>query len=275
MTYPVFEISVDNGKPVYLFEISYSGQAWYYTSSDTPLTNNGKTYLPVPISASTIPGAMDATRANMTVTLARDLPVAEIFRVQPPSEVVSLVVFAEHANDPDNQFMALWRGRITNCEWQGSSIVLTSDSVFTSFLRNGLGPRFSRQCTTTIYSDKCGVLRDNFKTSGPATTVMPGYLLVPASQARGDNYFAGGIVTWSNNTTGNTERRLILSSTASDGKIVISSSPPGLAAGQAVSLYPGCDHVITTCDSKFNNVVNYRGTPYIPAKSPFGGTTLF
>lgn len=275
MTYPVYEISVDNGQPVQLFEITYSGQSWYYTSSDSPVTHNGKTYAPAPISCVTIPGVVDATQANVSITMPRDYPVPELFRVMPPSERVFVSIYNEHLDDPDAQFMLVWKGTITNCEWQGAIVNLNTDSIFTSMLRAGLGPRWSKQCTATIYDSRCGLARENFKVTGVAGTHSGTTLTVPTLIGKTDNYFAGGYITWENNANGNTEIRFIRSSYSATGNLTLASMPMGLSAGQAVSVYPGCDHLLLTCDSKFGNTNNFRGAPYIPSKSPFGGTALY
>jgi uncharacterized phage protein (TIGR02218 family) len=37
------------------------------------------------------------------------------------------------------------------------------------------------------------------------------------------------------------------------------------AIGTQIYLYPGCDKSKTTCEAKFNNKINFRGFPYIPA----------
>jgi uncharacterized phage protein (TIGR02218 family) len=39
-------------------------------------------------------------------------------------------------------------------------------------------------------------------------------------------------------------------------------SPP--AAGDTFTVYFGCDHTPGTCRSKFNNLANFRGFPYVP-----------
>jgi uncharacterized phage protein (TIGR02218 family) len=40
--------------------------------------------------------------------------------------------------------------------------------------------------------------------------------------------------------------------------------PYDVALGDVVQLLPGCDLSIATCNSKFSNVVNFRGEPYLP-----------
>ena len=46
--------------------------------------------------------------------------------------------------------------------------------------------------------------------------------------------------------------------------------------GSTVVVLAGCDHSVTTCDTKFNtpedtqsNVINYGGFPFVPGKNPF------
>lgn len=37
------------------------------------------------------------------------------------------------------------------------------------------------------------------------------------------------------------------------------------ATGDAFTVYVGCDHTQNTCTVKFNNLVNFRGFPYVPS----------
>jgi len=41
-----------------------------------------------------------------------------------------------------------------------------------------------------------------------------------------------------------------------------------------VKIYPGCDRVRATCESKFDNLDNFGGFPWIPTKNPFGGSSI-
>lgn len=45
--------------------------------------------------------------------------------------------------------------------------------------------------------------------------------------------------------------------------------PPGIYAGQRVTLYAGCDGLKATCKTKFSNGPSFGGYPYIPIKNPF------
>ena len=37
-----------------------------------------------------------------------------------------------------------------------------------------------------------------------------------------------------------------------------------IQAGDRFWYYPGCDLLATTCDRKFNNILNFRGEPDMP-----------
>jgi hypothetical protein len=41
-----------------------------------------------------------------------------------------------------------------------------------------------------------------------------------------------------------------------------------------VKIYPGCDRTKETCNDKFSNILNYGGFAWIPAKSPFDGSSI-
>jgi hypothetical protein len=36
------------------------------------------------------------------------------------------------------------------------------------------------------------------------------------------------------------------------------------SVGDTFTIYYGCDHTPGTCQSKFNNLANFRGFPYVP-----------
>ena len=42
---------------------------------------------------------------------------------------------------------------------------------------------------------------------------------------------------------------------------------PGMKAGDAFTVYPGCDKTRNTCLNKFNNLLRFRGFPYTPENS--------
>jgi hypothetical protein len=87
-------------------------------------------------------------------------------------------------------------------------------------------------------------------------------------------YYNGGFIEWDADGLGTLERRGIESTTGSN-QYQLFGRADGLAVGQAVTIYPGCDGAAETCDTKFNNLVNYGGVDFMPGKSPFDGRQVF
>jgi hypothetical protein len=51
--------------------------------------------------------------------------------------------------------------------------------------------------------------------------------------------------------------------------------PVAIEVGTEVQLTVGCDHSTATCASRFGNLDNFGGFPFIPTKNPFSGTPIF
>lgn len=274
MSFDSIDQSVDAGRPIELCQISYTGNLWFYTSADREIEFDGRTFKPVPMKTPERELSSDSNKSSGTFTFARDVEVAEIFRIQPPSEPVTVTVWSQHYLD--DGFVVSWKGRIVNAEWKGAYVELTSDTIFTSMKRMGLRRRYSSNCPHALYGAGCGVSRDAFKEVSTVSGMSGLSISVFSAVGKPDNFYAGGYVTWENNLNGNVEKRMVRSSVGATGVLTLASLPVALAGLQSVTLYPGCDHTLGPggCP-KFANERRYGGCPYIPKKNPFGGTPIY
>jgi uncharacterized phage protein (TIGR02218 family) len=118
-------------------------------------------------------------------------------------------------------------------------------------------------CTNTLYDSACGVNRAALTVTGTATAVTDatritfGHALGQAAA-----HFDLGVVTFTSGLNAGIARTV---KRHVSGQItVLSPLPFAVAIGDAFSIYPGCDKTQATCTSKFNNVIRFRGHPYIP-----------
>lgn len=76
------------------------------------------------------------------------------------------------------------------------------------------------------------------------------------------NAYGGGVVRW----IGGANSGLHGAIAASDGAVVTLRRDPAdaAAAGDLIELIEGCDKSLATCASRFGNVANFRGEPYLP-----------
>lgn len=280
MSYPLIETSDISGRPVELYEFKYSTVVWRFTSADVEIEHDGNTYTPLAgLDRGAFDETSDPTQSTLTISGPGTIPLAGLFLEQPPSDLITVTIYGKHLGDPDfaapSGFVVVWKGRVLNCDNQDSRAEFTCESVFSSMLRPGLAPRYSHQCRVPLYGAHCGVARASFRTVTTADTIAG--LTVTAFDAAGSEpqYYAGGYMTWVHNVNGNVEQRMIVDFNSVTGALQISVPPVGLAEGQTIEIFPGCDHLTGTCLTRFNNIANFRGEPYIPSKNPFGGTSIF
>jgi uncharacterized phage protein (TIGR02218 family) len=96
--------------------------------------------------------------------------------------------------------------------------------------------------------------------------------LVLSVDALADKPYAGGFVEWVDGD-GNAERRFIRDFSGTD--LTLTQPFQGIAVDDEVTVSPGCDHTMATCDEVYDNLPNYGGFPFIPQKNPFGGNPVY
>ena len=270
MTYKTVEASVSGGEPVELYKFIVGPSSYLYTSSGNQVSFSGGEYEPTAISRTEIDQNDEINRAGISITLPRGAAVTEEFRVYAPSSVVGATIFAWHPTA--DVYAAIWAGRVLSCEWRGVSATLACESVFSSQKRLGLRRNYQAACPHSLYDVPCGVSKTAYKVAGLITDVTANTLLVDTLGGYSAGYFSGGFVTRTE-ADGALDTRFI---TEHGGTSITLSHPfNGAEVGDAVDVYPGCAHTTAACDTKFSNILNYGGFPYVPEKSPFGSTSVF
>ena len=276
MSYDVQEVSVQSGSPVELYHFTQGVTEWRYTSAPTDYTDeteydsndSSRVYTAIPITRSAIGATEEAARNTLTLTVPRNTTLAELFRVSVPSEVIHLTVRRVHRGDVTDPIV-IWVGRVLGCSFEGAAAKIACEPISVAQKRTGLTRLFTVGCPYALYGRGCGLDKDDFATVTTVASVS-GLVLTVADVESGFNY-AGGFVEWEN-ADGITERRAIESHSGT--ALTLMQQFPGIAAPDPVTVYPGCDHTLTTCDMIFNNAANYGGFPWMPSKNPYDGNPL-
>ena len=272
MTYSARETSDSQGRPVELYTFNRDYLAWNFTSADRDDELDTVKFEAAVIRRSAIEQGSEMNRSAMKLTVPRSFPIAELYRVSPPSDAITCIVRRRHVGD--DEVATIWTGRVVNVAWtvDGTQATITMEPVFTSMRRNGLRRCYGRLCPHVLYGPDCRAPREEFRVDGVVAEI-DGPSVVAVEWAPFDpGYFDGGYIEW-DVETGIFERRFITSSVA--GTLLLASPPDGLAMGAVVRAYPGCDHTLMTCETKFDNVLNYGGTPFVPRKNPFDGSPIY
>jgi uncharacterized phage protein (TIGR02218 family) len=156
----------------------------------------------------------------------------------------------------------LFKGRIGTVDSIGrttAQITVNSDLVMLDLQM----PRnvYSPSCQHVLYDSGCSLVKSTFGTAG----------IVGA----GSTF---SLINWSGASKNFNQGTLLFSSGVNAGVSVnikgvvagisLSLAYPLYAApaqGDAFTAYWGCDHTQATCTSKFSNLANFRGFPYVPS----------
>ena len=269
MSFDDFDTSISSGQSARLYQFDRSATVvWRYTSADRALQFDGHEWLPLPISDDGIRLTGEASADTMKVTLPGSEPVAQLFRGAPPSEEIFLTVrdYDAGAQDAD----VIWVGSVSSVQWpRQDTAELACDSLAASMSREGLSLSYERACPHSVYDSECRVDKDLYAVD-VLVVAMDGSTLQLGTVASVDIY-NGGALAWEVDES--TEMRGIESATA--GGFSLIGGTDGLAVGQAVTIYPGCDGTRVTCNSRFNNLLNQGGFAHMPGKSIYGGERLW
>ena len=181
-------------------------------------------------------------------------------------EVQTLVtIYRLHRTDSSEERISYWKGRILSVKVDGFEIKFSCESIFSSLKRVGLRARYERSCRHTLYDAQCGISMDILRQTGTVLVQSNTTLTVVGADSKPDGYFTGGMVKDVNEVY-----RFI--NGHSGTQISVSKPYYRNIVSEEVVLYPGCDKTTDMCISKYNNIVNYGGFPYIPPKNPFDGS---
>jgi uncharacterized phage protein (TIGR02218 family) len=155
----------------------------------------------------------------------------------------------------------LFQGRVSTIDSVGrtqAKITIASDLAILEYdmPHNLFGPT----CSHVLYDQGCGANRASFTFAG---AVGAG-----SSQTQ---------INWTGAQAGMTQGAIDVTSGLNTGiQTTIRSVNPGVALallyplpyppapGDLFTAFFGCDHTIATCQAKFNNVIHFRGFPFVP-----------
>lgn len=117
-------------------------------------------------------------------------------------------------------------------------------------------------CGHTVYDAGCTLSKATFTHTATVSSVTSNSSFVTSlTQATG--YYDLGVVTFTSGA--NAGYSATVKSYKQAGALQVRLPFPNtVSVGDALSVYPGCDHLQATCINKFNNVIHFKGYPYVP-----------
>lgn len=285
-----YEIHPFSGRPFQLYEFLRTSNgveyAWRYNSSDRDVWYNHVKWKAVPIIDNGIRLSAEAASTDLEVTMPINEEFCEQFRLSGsvPSDTVWLRIRRVHAGDlsyadptqptiiPDA--LVIWIGSVNGINQMDELTAKVRCSMLSASLRRGgLRYGYQKNCPHVLYApNTCKVNKEDFRVTGDVLSLDGFVIGVDEFSLHDEGWFNGGFIEYTI-PSGMLERRMILTHTGSE--ITIMGLPVGMAVGDTIHAFPGCDRTVDTCVVKFDNLANMGGFPHSPGRNPFDGNPVF
>tara|TARA_R110000822_G_scaffold120633_6_gene254169 strand:- start:3997 stop:4827 length:831 start_codon:yes stop_codon:yes gene_type:complete len=276
MAYATFEGTIEGGRPIEIYEFTAGAQSFFYTSSQDDQTVAAQDYDAV---QGLKRGATGNGPSHREDDFVIDLPatndVAQLFLGVMPGFRVRVQVSRFHRDDtPTPELVKIFDGYIQSAKFTNSAkqATLISRSELSAAGRQIPRRTFQSSCNHVLYEPNTCKVDDTdpaFKASALGVTSLVGNVLTVTAGLGGtytDGFMNGGYVE----SIGVADFRLILTHVGNVLGLISAFS----ATPTTVNVFAGCAHTIAVCSSKFNNVIDFGGFPYVPTKNPFATGVL-
>lgn len=274
MTFAPIETSTEDGNVIELYTFTFGGSTDRFTSYNRDITFAGFAWQATQISRSALEASVEDAINELKITVPQDNVIAQQFISNVPGRVGSVTVEKGHADDPAEERVILFEGFIAQVGFDADLVATITCKPQTNVFKRA-GPRFTFQgiCNHVLYDERCKILRTGdpageFLLTGTVTSVVGNNIDVAGVSAAGAGFFDGGFVKAP--AGGDDDARLVLSSSGDTLTLLLAFSVEVI--GTDVDVFAGCTHDLAICESKFDNVINYGGFPFVPRKNPFNST---
>lgn len=265
MSYAAFETSVHSGEPVELLKFVRGLDSWRYTSGDTAYSHLSEDYEPYPFSRPEAQQTVEIAKGKLDLKTPIDTPIVGELLSSPLIAPIELTVYRRHRGDAE--VTEFWHGHVSGMTLEGDEATITCQQIGSWLKRTGRQRPAQRLCVHALFDGGCGLSAAAWGVDGTLISASGAVLTSGVFASQPDGWWVGGMIA-----AGNTWRMIVAHTSDT---ITLTGSIPGLAANAAFTVYPGCDHLPATCNSKFGNIPNYGGLPWLPVKNPFAGDSSF
>jgi len=134
---------------------------------------------------------------------------------------------------------------------------------------------FQVGCAHQVYDPGCTLSAATFTVAGTVGSTVFSGANFQTNLTAADNYYDLGVITFTSGVL-NHIAASIKTFKHTNGIIQLFTPLPSTpSTGDTFNIYPGCDHQLSTCISKFSNKMHFKGEPFIPVPETMidGGTS--
>lgn len=178
--------------------------------------------------------------------------------------IVTRLVFRDVLNSSANCKVS-FDGIIQAIQFGKSSMTATCVPIISSLTFQS-GWSYQINCNAKFGDVFCGINKNSLdnKVTGTATGGSTTTLIDTVNLTQADDYWNIGIIYFDSGANSGSFRK-VADFVASQDKIIFDYPlASAIAAGDTYRVFRGCDKRLVTCDTTYNNTINYRGFHTIP-----------
>ncbi len=262
--FDTLERSVEQSRPIELYEFTLGLLSWRFTSSEGDLAFNGFTWTDEPISRAAPQLASTQELTNIVVKLPTINEVPSQFLAIQPASTMTCTIYRIQADQDAPASVVIFEGYVASVNFRDDQARLKVNP-FNQLVKREI-PRYTYQglCGNILYDGRCGVSSATFQHDGLVNAINAAVITVSGLGASAPaGAYTGGFAQ----TLVGDEQRLILEQSGDDITLLLPFQQSIL--GTTISAFRGCDHTLTTCIAEFDNGINYGGCPFVPTSNPF------
>ena len=246
-----------------------NGTILYYTDHDEDVVYSSQTYVSDPgieISAvtQTDEGTQDATiKVNFLASLI-DEDMVRRGSLDEASFNLWIVDYKTIANG----VIPLFSGKVGDIEFHDRYQCTVNVRSLLKASGGYSGDIYQKTCRAKWGDSRCGIDKEDYAVSFTVDTVASDQQSFTSSElaslGNADNYFSIGAVLWLTGENADLwdDVRTSVDATGTIGFALVPRF--AVAIGDTGKIYPGCNKEVLTCDTKFDNLLNFRGEPFAP-----------
>lgn len=178
-------------------------------------------------------------------------------------------IFIVNYMDISQGRMLLRRGRLGEVTMQKDTFIAELRGLAEN-LQQTIGELYQPSCRAILGDSECKKVLTSFTFTGTVTTVTSGLIFTSNALTQAAGYFTGGQITW---TSGNNNGlKMEVKEFANKQVVLAQAMPYAIQVGNSFQIVAGCDKTHQTCISKFNNIINFRGEPFVPGTDAISKT---
>lgn len=254
------------------------GSALYWTSSDQPITWNGSTFglgpriedkgLNQKVGVNTDQLTVDFYYDDSTLIAGAQMATfmlgegfdGAIFRVDRLWAASWGDMYGGNAVGSFIRFMGRYSSAQDIGETQATVIITSPEELLDTSIPAEL---YSASCLNTFCDANCTLNAANFTSTASVSAGTITAQTFPTSLTGSAGRFNFGYIVFTSGANAGIQRS-IQTQDASGNLTLIAPFPSAPAPGDAFQAVQGCDLQLSTCTTRFNNRVHFRGQPFVP-----------